>query len=194
MTYRTCARATGLAIVSAMKSSNGGRVSTLWISASDATGHSPDGERRSRSERRRRVWWSVVYGNFNPRRRGPQRRLADGGFQSRDWHSAHLLALAIGILLLSVADAFMTVTLLAGGAVEVNPLMAAVVYKSGALFAILKMTLTGVGVTLMVFLARYRFLRVIRVEVVMYALFAGYGALLCYEYWMLQSLVEIPGL
>jgi hypothetical protein len=99
---------------------------------------------------------------------------------------------AIGILLLSVADAFMTVTLLAGGAVEVNPLMAAVIYKSSALFAILKMTLTGVGVTCMVCLARYRFMRRLRVELVMYALFFGYGALLSYEFWMLQSLVEIP--
>jgi len=151
-------------------------------------------ERRSRIERRCRVWWSVVYGNFNPRRRAPQRRRLDHRYQSLDWHAPHLLALAIGILLLSVADAFMTVTLLAGGAVEVNPLMAAIVYKSAALFAATKMAMTGIGVTLMVFLARYRFMRVIRVELAMYALFLGYGVLLGYEFWMLKALVDIPGL
>ncbi len=151
-------------------------------------------DRRALPQRRRRVWWSVLYGNFNPRRRAPQRRNGDAGFQSRDWHSAHLLALAIGILLLSVADAFMTVTLLAGGAVEVNPVMAALVYKSTSLFAILKMTLTGLGVIFMVYLARYRFMQLIRVEVVMYGIFLGYAALLCYEFWMLQALVDIPGL
>ena len=72
--------------------------------------------------------------------------------------------------------------------------MAAVVYKSTGLFAILKMTMTGVGVTLMVFLARYRFMRLIRVEAVIYGLFAVYAALLGYEYWMLQELIIIPGL
>lgn len=177
-----------------MKSSDRGSASNHWMSAPGVGGRRPDDERRACAERRRRVWWSVVYGNFNPRRRGPQRRLADGGFQPRDWHSAHLLIVAIGILLLSVADAFMTITLLAGGAIEVNPVMAAVIYKSAALFAIVKMTLTGVGVTLMVFLARYRFMRLIRVETVMYAVFVGYGGLLCYEFWMLKSLVDIPGL
>jgi len=149
-------------------------------------------ERRAVAGRRRRVWWAVLYGNFNPRRRAPQRRLGDTDFQSCDWHSSHLLALSIGILLLSVADAFMTVTLLAGGAVEVNPVMAALVYRSTALFAILKMTMTGLGVTCMVYVARYRFLRVIRVEVVMYMIFIAYAALLCYEFWMLRAVVDIP--
>jgi hypothetical protein len=69
----------------------------------------------------------VVYGSFRPRRRRPPRRLDDSRYQAVDWHAAHLLAVAIGILLLSVADAFMTVTLLSGGAVEVNPVMAALI-------------------------------------------------------------------
>ena len=175
-----------------MKPRNRGGASNVWVASPGAGARVAGNDRRTRSERRHRVWWSVVYGNFNPRRRMPQRRVDDGGFPSLDWHSSHLLAVAIGILLLSVADAFMTVTLLAGGAVEVNPLMAAVIHKSGALFAILKMTLTGVGVIFMVFLARYRFMRMLRVESVMYALFVAYGGLLCYEFWMLRELVEIP--
>jgi hypothetical protein len=193
MTHRACRRPTRLAIVSLMKSRNRGAASKPWTSPrpnADAERRLGD-DRRADPERRRRVWWSVVYGNFNPRRRGPQRRADDGGFQSRDWHSAHLLAVAIGILLLSFADALMTITLLSGGAIEVNPVMAAVVYQSAQLFAILKMTLTGMGVTFMVFLARYRFMRVIRVETVMYAVFVAYGGLLCYEFWMLRGLVDI---
>lgn len=177
-----------------MKSSNRDGASKDWVSATGATDRRTAAQAGVRSERRRRVWWSVLYGNFNPRRRAPQRRIDDAGFQSRDWHSAHLLAVAIGILLLSVADAFMTITLLAGGAIEVNPVMAAVVYRSTSLFAISKMAMTGVGVTLLVFLARYRFMRLIRVEAVMYAVFTVYAVLLGYEYWMLQSLLDIPGL
>jgi hypothetical protein len=149
---------------------------------------------RRTGDRRSRIWWSVVYGNINPRRRRPQRRLDDFRYHSLDWHASHLLALSIGILLLSAADAFMTVTLLSRGAIEVNPVMALVVYRSAALFAGLKMGMTGLGVLTMVFLARYRFMRVLRVELVMYAIFVGYLVLLGYETWMLRALLEIPEL
>ncbi len=152
----------------------------------------PAGERRGAADRRRRLWWSVVYGNVKSRRRTPQRRTDDLGFQSLDWHAAHLLAVAMGIVLLSVADAFMTVTLLSQGAIEVNPVMATVVYDSAATFAALKMAMTGIGVTTMVFLARYRLLRVLRVDVALYGIFVGYAGLLGYEFWMLQAAIEMP--
>jgi len=147
-------------------------------------------DRRERLDRRRRVWWSVIYGSFNPRRRRPSRRLLEDRYHSLDWHDAHLLAVAIGILLLSAADALMTVRLLSVGADEVNPIMAAVVYRSAAVFAIVKMTLTGLGVMTMVTLARYRFMRVVRVDVVMYAVLVAYSALLTYEFWMLRKLID----
>jgi hypothetical protein len=149
-----------------------------------------DGERRDRKDRRGRAWWSVLYGSFRPRRRRPPRRLSESRFHALDWHAPHLLAVAIGILLLSFADAFMTVTLLSGGAVEVNPIMAAVVYKSAALFASLKMAMTGFGVVFMVMLARYRFMRLVRVDVVLYGVLVAYSVLLAYEYWMLGKLVD----
>jgi hypothetical protein len=147
-------------------------------------------DRRERHDRRRRVWWSVVYGSFNPRRRRPSRRLLEDRYHSLDWHDAHLLAVAIGILLLSMADALMTVRLLGVGADEVNPIMAAVVYRSAAVFATVKMTLTGLGVIVMVMLARYRFMRMVRVDVVMYAVLVAYSALLAYEFWMLRKLID----
>jgi hypothetical protein len=103
-------------------------------------------ERRARADRRHRVWWSVWYGSFNPRRRSPARRQGDSRFHSLDWHSSHLLAVAISILLLSVADAFMTLLLLQAGAAEVNPIMAALIYRSVAMFTAMKMGMTGVGV------------------------------------------------
>jgi hypothetical protein len=176
-----------------MKPSNHPRESKGWAGAQlqgAAAVPALGSERRERSDRRRRIVWSVVYGSFNPRRRRPPRRLDDSRFHSLDWHSAHLLAVSIGILLLSVADAFMTVRLLAGGAVEVNPIMAAVVYRSATVFAAVKMALTGAGVVTMVLLARYRFLRLVRVDVVMYGVFVGYLTLLGYEFWLAQGLIS----
>jgi hypothetical protein len=151
-------------------------------------------ERRARADRRLRVWWSVCYGSFNPRRRTPQRRLGDSRFHSLDWHSSHLLAVAIGILLLSVADAFLTVVLLQGGADEVNPIMAALIYRSVAMFAALKMAMTGIGVVLMVFLAPYRFMRLLRVEWVLYGVLTAYASLIGYEVWMLRGPLDLPSL
>jgi hypothetical protein len=149
-------------------------------------------ERRARADRRHRVWWSVWHGNFNPRRRTPPRRLDDSRFHSLDWHSSHLLAVAVSILLLSVMDAFLTTVLLQGGADEVNPLMALLVYRSVGVFTALKMGMTGAGVMLMVFLARYRFMRLLRVEWVLYGVLTCYVALISYEFWMLKSSAELP--
>lgn len=149
-------------------------------------------ERRGRSERRRRLWWSVLYGNFNPRRRSSPRRFGDSRFHLHDWHSAHLLAVAVGIVLLSVADAFLTLNLLQGGAAEVNPVMALLVYRSAATFTALKMGMTSAGVILMVFLARYRFMRLLRVEWVLYAVLVGYAILIGYELWMLKGTNDLP--
>jgi hypothetical protein len=149
-------------------------------------------ERRERTDRRRRVWWSVLYGSFNPRRRRPARRLNDSRFHPVDWYSAHLLAVSVGILLLSAADAFLTTILLVHGAAEVNPVMAALAYRSVAMFAAFKMAMTGACIVVMVFLGRYRFMRMIRVEFVLLAVLAAYASLIAYEYWMLKASSEPP--
>ena len=182
MTHCACRVPWHIGIVGVMKRAGG-------------TGQSNDSvinERRDHADRRRRVWWSVWYGSFNPRRRAPPRRLDDSRFHSLDWHSSHLLAVAIGILLLSVADAFLTVVLLQGGANEVNPIMAALIYRSVALFAALKMGMTSLSIVLMVFLARYRFMRLLRVEWVLYGVLIAYASLISYEVWMLKGPVPLP--
>ncbi len=142
--------------------------------------------RRGAPDRRRRVLWSLLYGSFNPRRRTEPRRLDDSRYFSVDWHASHLLAVAISILLLSFCDAFLTLMLLDGGAQEMNPVMDLVVHGDAALFAGLKMAMTGLSVVLMVCLARYRFMRVVRVEFALYAILIGYITLIGYEFWMLQ--------
>jgi hypothetical protein len=134
----------------------------------------------------------VFYGSFNPRRRAPSRRLNDTRFHSPDWHSPHLLAIAISISLLSMVDAFLTVVLLQGGAKEINPIMAVLIYKNIAIFAAMKMAMTGVSVVFMVVLARYRFMRLVRVEWALYAVLAAYVTLISYEFSMLEGPVDLP--
>jgi len=106
-----------------------------------------------------------------------------------DWHGAHLLAVSIGILILNVADALLTVELLSRGAVEVNPIMAALIDGSPAIFATMKMAMTGLSVLLLVILGCYRFMRVLRVELILYGVLIAYLVLIGHEINMLQRLV-----
>jgi Domain of unknown function (DUF5658) len=181
-----------------MKDSSRSRRINDWVSEQlqGTAARSPTwgSDRRERTDRRNRAFWSVLYGSFNPRRRRPARRLNDSRFHPIDWYSAHLLAVSIGILLFSAADAFLTGILLVHGADEINPVMAVLVYRSVAAFAAFKMAMTGISLVVMVILARYRFMRVIRVEMVLYAVLAVYAWLIGYEIWMLRGSDNVPGL
>jgi hypothetical protein len=160
------------------------------FSAAQAAARQDARDRRNRPDRRQRLWWSLLYGSIRPRRRRPARRIADGRFHVLDWHATHLWAVSIGILILSVVDAFLTLRLMSAGAVEVNPVMALFVGGNVAVFASIKMALTGVCVALMVLLAGYRFMRVLRVEVILYCIFVAYLALINHEVGMLRQFAD----
>jgi hypothetical protein len=104
-----------------------------------------------------------------------------------DWHEPYLLFLALTILLLSVADAFLTITLIMGGAQEANPLLAYVLRDRPEWFAAIKMGLTGGGVLVLVAMARSRLFRVMRVGSILQGLFVAYVALIAYEWWLLRT-------
>jgi Domain of unknown function (DUF5658) len=177
-----------------MKDASRSRQKKSWVTRQlqDETRPPAQGsERRERTDRRGRTWWSILYGNFKPRRRRPSRRLDDSSFHPVDWYSPRLMAASVGILLLCAADALLTGILLAHGADEVNPVMAVFVYRSVATFAAFKMSITGASTVLMVFLARHRFMRVIRVELVLYAALGVYACLIGYEIWLLIGVGEL---
>ncbi len=108
---------------------------------------------------------------------------------SLDWHDSQWLAVAILILLLSVTDAFMTLTLINLGAVELNPFMAPLVTGSGRSFALWKLGLTSGGVVILILLARARVFRRLPVAVILYLVLIGYAVLVCYEVWLLERLL-----
>jgi Domain of unknown function (DUF5658) len=142
-------------------------------------------DRRRGADRRRLTWRTFVQGALTPRRRASRR-----GHESQslvDWHEPHLLFLAISILLLSVTDAFLTLTLMTHGADEANPILAYLLREFPRAFAISKMAMTGLGVTILVALARARVFRVIRVSMIMHWCLAGYVVLIGYEWWLLQQ-------
>jgi hypothetical protein len=142
-------------------------------------------ERRAGEERRTLTLGTFLRGGVLVRRRADRR--ADDEYHV-DWHEPDLLFLAVTVLLLSVIDAFFTLTLLRHGATEANPLLEYVLNEHPQLFAAIKMTLTGVGVLVLVAAARAHLFRIVRVKTILQWVLLGYVLLFGYEMWLLRDI------
>jgi Domain of unknown function (DUF5658) len=135
-------------------------------------------------DRRKRVLWSLLYGSFNPRRRGP-RRAGENTLTAVDWHHPQWLAIGTLIVACSCGDAFLTLVLIGQGAYEVNPFMAPLVGGSAVAFALTKVGLTALGVVLLTQLSRLRTFGRIPVGAILYSVLIIYGTLIFYEFRLL---------
>ena len=146
----------------------------------------PTVERRTSNERRRSVIRGLWHGNFARRRHAP-RRGAERHAVVTDWFHPQWLAVGIFVLLLSVADALLTLTLISHGASEVNPFMEPLVRGSGHSFAYWKVGLTAIGVVVLTLLARLRVWGQ-GVGNILYAALVLYVALVSYELILLRNI------
>lgn len=144
-------------------------------------------ERRSGRDRRKLSLRSLVQGGLLRRRRRGRRW--DDHHQILDWHEPLLFVLALAILLLSITDALMTLTLLTLGAEEANPFLDYVLTRRPEMFAGVKLALTGGPLVVLAALARARLFRVIRVRTVLHCCVVGYVMLVAYEWWLFQRLL-----
>lgn len=145
-------------------------------------------EQRKGIDRRQFGWRTVFFGFLRSRRRAV-RRDDEGEVLFLDWHHPWLFFLAVGTMLLSGLDAFLTLRLLDLGMVEANPVMAGTMGVSTASFAATKMFLTGFGILTLVFLAKARFMDRVRIGLMLTVLFVGYSCLICYEIVSLLKLL-----
>ncbi len=141
------------------------------------TGHV---SRREYVERRTTGLRSMGYALFFSRRRTLRR---DGEVVDyyTDWYSAPLFALVLGIALLCVADAYLTLELIARGGSELNPFMAYLLGKGLYVFVAVKMALTAGAVVILTLHQRFAFFLNIRAVHVLLVTFIGYGVLIAYE-------------
>ena len=137
-------------------------------------------EQRIRTDRRSFSWRTVVYG-FALSRRRRNRRTEDMNVIFLDWHHPWLFFLSVGTMLLSCADAFLTLQLIQRGMVEINPIMNKVMEQGVDVFVGAKLALTAAGIFTLVFLAKFHFLNRFRTGLFLTAFFSGYATLVCYE-------------
>jgi len=136
--------------------------------------------KRAEAERREFTWRTVFFG-FLRSRRHAHRRVIDDEVVFLDWHHPWLFFLATGTMLLSCADAFLTLQLIDLGMIEANPVMSAVMAHSTALFTSTKLAMTGFGILVLVFLAKSKFLNRFRTGAFLTVFFSFYACLVCYE-------------
>jgi len=144
--------------------------------------------KRAEAERREFTWRTVFFG-FLRSRRHAYRRVLDDEVVFLDWHHPWLFFLATGTMLLSCADAFLTLQLIDLGMIEANPVMSAVMSQSTALFTSTKLAMTGFGILVLVFLAKSRFLNRFRTGIFLTVFFSFYACLVCYELVSLFSML-----
>ncbi len=137
-------------------------------------------DNRAELERREFSWRTVFFG-FTRSRRHAHRRIVDDDIIFLDWHHPWLFFLATGTMLLSCADAFLTLQLIDRGMIEVNPVMNAVMSQSTLLFTSTKLAMTAFGILVLVFLAKSKFLNRVRTGAFLTVFFSFYACLVCYE-------------
>ena len=145
-------------------------------------------ERRAITDRRQFTWRTVFFA-FMRSRRHDLRRDDDGEILFLDWHHPWLFFLAVGTMIMSCLDAFMTLRLMDYGWVEANPVMAAMLSQGTGVFAVTKIATTGTCILILVFLAKARFLNRVRTGLFLTVLFTLYACLVCYEFVHLMRLI-----
>jgi hypothetical protein len=135
-----------------------------------------------RSIDRRSFSWRTAFFGFARSRRLNLRRVEDAEVLFLDWHHPWLFFLAVGTMIMSCVDAFMTLQLLQHGMIEANPIMAAVLDQSTMAFAVSKITMTGASILVLVYLAKIRFMNQVRVGLFLTVIFSFYACLICYEF------------
>ena len=145
-------------------------------------------DRRAITDRRQFSWRTVFFG-FMRSRRHAVRRDEDGEVLFLDWHHPWLFFLAVGTMIMSCLDAFMTLRLIDHGMVEANPFMAALLGQGTGIFASTKIAMTGTSILILVFLAKSRFLNRFRTGLILTVFFTLYACLVCYEFVHLMRVI-----
>lgn len=122
-------------------------------------------------------WRWAINGRRRVGRRGDES--AESGV---DIYEPSIGLVALAVFLLSCLDAAFTLTLIWGNlGVELNPLMRLLLSHDAQIFVNLKIVFTGAGVVFLVALAEARFMRVVRVRMILYTLLLTYAGIVSYE-------------
>jgi hypothetical protein len=137
---------------------------------------------------RRKPSLKTLWGALTCYRRRNSRRENDHINSYTDWYGHWPLAATFTIILLCFADAFLTIVLLSKGAVELNGLMDYLIQRDIHLFTVVKMSVTGAALIILVLHFNFRVYKYIAVRYLVYGLVPLYSLLIFHELTMLASI------
>ena len=141
-----------------------------------------------RNQDRRNPSLKTLRGALTRHRRRKPRREDDHLNSYTDWYGHWPLAATFTIILLCFADAFLTMVLLSKGAVELNGLMDYLIRQDIQLFTVVKMSVTGAALIILVLHFNFRVYKYIAVRYIIYGLVPLYSLLIFYELKMLANI------
>ncbi len=151
----------------------------------------PSSDEQSTEQRlhdRRQPSLKTLLGSLIHYRRRHLRRDDDKINTYTDWYGHWPFAATLIIILLCFADAFLTIVLLSKGAVELNGLMDWLIRKDTYMFTVVKMSMTGIALIILVMHFNFRIYRFVAVRYLIYALVPLYSLLIFHELTMLANL------
>jgi len=137
---------------------------------------------------RRKPSLKTLWGALTLHRRRKSRREEDLLNSYTDWYGHWPLAATFTIIILCFAAAFLTMVLLSKGAVELNGLMDYLIQKNIQLFTVVKMSVTGAALIILVLHFNFRVYKYIAVRYLIYALVPLYSLLIFHELTMLANI------
>jgi hypothetical protein len=150
------------------------------------TTEAPSAEQRQQD--RRQTSFQTLLGSLRHYRRRHLRRDEDQQNSYTDWYGHWPFAATLIIILLCFADAFLTIVLLSKGAVELNGLMDWLIQKDTYIFTVVKMSMTGAALIVLVMHFNFRIYKYVAVRYLIYALVPLYSLLIFHELTMLANL------
>lgn len=142
-------------------------------------------ERRDEADRRTSIAESHRY-NWLGGKRKIGRRNGEQHNLLVDVHNPWHMFVVMGIMMLSVTDAILTLKILSSGGVEVNLFLDWVVQNNIELFASVKFALTGLSIIFLTRYINYRLFNLFSVSTFLQVVFAGYIVLISYQIALLQ--------
>ncbi len=149
--------------------------------------YTEDSDRDFRRNPDRRIFTlSTAIKSITQSRRKQHRREDESPDAQRDWYHPRLFVLVVGIMLMSILDAFLTLKLLSGGAIEANPVMAYFLGIGVPAFIMSKMIMTGTCIVFLTALSSYMFMNRFLIGKLITISFIGYMVLISYEFLLLS--------
>lgn len=142
---------------------------------------------RRRVDRRHHSLWSLVHYLYRNRRRGARRGADRERGYYVDIHDPVSMAVVLTVVMLCVADAFITLWLLQHGGKEINPIMDALIAHGPQIFFGVKFSITASCLLFLLMHRHFPVFRWLRGHHLLYSSLAVYVVLIGYEMTLIRS-------